>query len=154
MGTSGTEFADRTVGRPAHSRSLGGHGHLVVHDAEQRGFEHLGLDKRSLDNHDRLVREGYLTFTHRVHVAGESHQGEVVAEPGIFLARKEFLVESRLLVPQVPDAFDDLLGAAHHCPVVVLRSFAVEKVEDSHGVLSSGLEEGFSHRVLVLVRAV
>lgn len=123
----------------------------MVHDAEERSLQNLCFDQRSLHRDDRLVGEGDLALAHRVDVAGELQGGEVLAESGIFLSREEPFVEFRFRLAEVHDAFDGFLCAAHHSPVVVLRCFSVEHVEDRDGVLPAGFVEGFAHRVLVLV---
>ena len=43
------------------------------------------------------------------------------------------------------------MDSAHDRPVVVLRGFSVEHIEDGDDILSACLVEGFAHRVLVLV---
>ena len=126
----------------------------MVHYAEQGSFQDLRLDQRGLHSDDRLVRERDLTLAHRIDVAGELQGGEVLAEFGIFIAGEELLVEFRLGLAKVPDAFDGFLYAADHGPVVVLRGFPVEHIEDCDGILPAGFVEGFAHRVLVLVGAV
>ena len=62
----------------------------MVHYAEHRGLEHLGLYKRSLDNDNRLVREGNLPLLHRIYVAREFHPGKIMPELRIFVTREEF----------------------------------------------------------------
>ena len=148
------ELADGLVGSPADPRGLGRHCHLVVHYAEEGSLEYLCLDQGRFYGDDRLVREYDLTFAHRPYVSGEPHGGEIFTELGVVISREEFLKEGRLRFPKVQDAFDNLLGAAAHGPVVVFRGFAVEHVEHGRDVLTPGLEEGLSHSVLVLVRAV
>ena len=148
------ELADRTIGCAAYSRCLCGHCHLVIHDAEHRCLQDLRLDQRSFYYDYRLVGEGDLTFAHRVDVACELHRREVSSEFCIFFTGKELLEECRVHVAEVLHHLDDLVHAADYCPVVVFRSLSVEKVEDSVLILHSAVIEGFSHRVLVLVRAI
>ena len=45
----------------------------MVHDAEHRGLEDLGFDKRTFHDDDRLVREHDLAFTHCIYLSGELH---------------------------------------------------------------------------------
>lgn len=123
----------------------------MVHYAEEGSLQNLRFDQRGLHRDDRLVRERYLAFAHRIDIAGELQRGEVLAEFGIFIARKELLVEIRFGLAKVLDAFYGFLDAAHDSPVVVLRGFPIEHVEDCDGILPAGFVEGFAHRVLVLV---
>ena len=148
------EFADRTVGGAAYSRSLCSHCHLVIHDAEHRCLQDLCLDERSFYYDYRLVGEDDLTFAHRIDVSCELHRREVSSEFCIFFTGKELLEECRVHVSKVLHHLDDLVHTAYHSPVVVFRSLSVEKVEYSVLILHSAVVEGFSHRVLVLVRAI
>ena len=75
----------------AYSGRLGCHSHLMVHYAEHRGLKYLGLNERGLYRDDRFVRESDFTFFHRIDVSGELHSGQISAETGIFLSRKELL---------------------------------------------------------------
>ncbi len=126
----------------------------MVHYAEEGSLQDLRFDQRGLHRDDRLVRESDLAFAHRIDIACELQRGEVLAEFGIFITGEELLVEFRFGLAKVPDAFDGFLDAADHSPVVVLRGFPVEHVEDCDDILSAGFVEGFAHRVLVLVGAV
>ena len=45
----------------------------MIHYAEHWGLQYLGLDQRTFDNDDRLVRECYFTFSHCIDGSGEFH---------------------------------------------------------------------------------
>ena len=154
MCPSRTEFADGTVCGAAYSGCFCCHCHLMVHYAEHRSLQYLSLDKRTFDNDDRLVRECYFTFSHRIDGSGELHRSQITTVFGIFFSREKFLEEDRVHVSEISDHFDHFVCSAYHSPVVVFRSFSVEQVEYSVLVFHSAVIKGFSHCILVLVRAV
>ena len=88
-----------------------------------------------------LVRESYLAFSHGIDISSELHVREILAKLGVILAGQELLEEARLCVSQILHALDDFFGAAHHCPVVVFRSNAVEHIENGDFILFACLVE-------------
>ncbi len=126
----------------------------MVHYAQQRGLKYLSLNKGRLHGDNRLVREGNLSLLHCIDIAREAHPRKIFPELGVVVAREELLEERLRFVAHRENHLDDLLGSAHDSPVVVFGSNPVEHVENGHGVFPAALIEGFSHRVLVLVRAI
>ena len=151
MGAAGTELAYRPLRGPADPGSLGGHGHLVVHDAQHGRFQNLRFDKRGFHRNDGLVGEDDFAFAHGIEIPRKLHAGEVFPEFAVGFARQELLIEALRLGAQSRYHFDDFLRAADHRPVVVFRSFAVKEVEDGGLSCPSGLVKRLSHGVLVLV---
>ena len=154
MGAAGAELRDGFVRGAAHARSLGGHGHLVVHDAQHGRFQHLRLHQRCHNGDDGLVGEDNLPFPHGIDITGKAHGGEVLAKLLILFSRKEFGIKVLLFRAQRSYHFQHFFRAAHHGPVVILRRFAVKKVEDSYLLLLPAVQIGLSHGILVLVRNI
>jgi len=141
MRPSGTEFTDRMGGGAAYSGCLGGHCHLVVHDAEHRCLQNLGLDERCFHDDYRFVRKGDFAFSHRVDIAGELHAGKVMPELRVLISRKEFLIELLRHGTEVFYHFHHFIGSADYSPVVVFRRFPVKQVEHRHLLSFSTVHE-------------
>ena len=154
MGAAGTELAYRPLRGPADPGSLGGHGHLVVHDAQHGRFQDLCFDERGFYRNDGLVGEDDFAFAHGIEISREFHAGQIGPEFAVGFARQEFLIETFRLGAQTGDHLDDLFRAADNRPVVVFRGFAVKEVEDGRLLCPSRFVKRLSHRILVLVRAI
>ena len=154
VGTAGTELAYRPLRGPADAGGLGGHGHLVVHDAQHGRFQDLCFDERGFYRNDGLVGEDDFAFAHGIEISREFHAGQIGPEFAVGFARQEFLIETFRLGAQTGDHLDDLFRAADNRPVVVLRGFAVKEVEDGRLLCPSRFVKRLSHCILVLVRAI
>ena len=139
--TARTEFAHRLVRGPAYPGSLGGYRHLVVHDAEHGGFQHLGFYHGTFHYNDRLVRKGYLTFSHGIDVPCELHLRQEFPESGIFFSGEKPAEEVFRHFAQTADHLQHFFHAAYDGPVVVFRGFPVKEIEYGGLVLEAALVE-------------
>ena len=154
MRPPGTELRHRLVRGAGHAGGFRRDGHLVVQDAQHRGFQDLRFDHGRDDGDDGLRGEGDLAFAHAVHRAGELHGAQILAELLVVVPGEELLIEFLRLGAQLLDHLDDFLRAAHDGPVVVLRSLPVKQVEGGDFLVLSAFQVRLAHRVLVLVGTV
>ena len=73
VGAAAAKLTYRLLGASANSAGLGGNGHLMVHNAEQRRLKYLSLNDWGLYGYDRFPWEGNLSLSHSVNISGKLH---------------------------------------------------------------------------------